>query len=832
MRRMLAHLALAIAPILTPAATPAAHTLTALAPIEIWASGLGDPRGIAVDAHGHVWVTDHARGLLLRLDGLGAARVVARGLRGPLGAAVDGAGRLLIAEETGGRVVRVSAAGAVSVVASGLDGPRWLAVAEDDTIYVSVKRGVLALRAAERPALVVHGLRDPEGLAVRDGVLYVATRGREPGHHDPILRIALAADGRARVTEHTDGTLRKPVGLALDATGAVFVAATRLVLPDDHVAGVIAKLDPTGASDVFSAGAEDPQGLAFDGDGHLYLVDRQAGRVVRFLAPGAPALDPAPAWTRAPSVTLSGRTEPEARIEAVSDQVTAEGPADRAGRFAVTLPLAANTVSRFAVRAIGHDGAGLASPAVAVAIGHDAAAPRLALDSPPSGASVRGTVAIHATAADEGSHVASLELLAAGQPLTPAVAPPLPAAAATASAAWDSTSAADGVHTLTARASDRAGNAASVSRAVTVDNTPPETRVSGPDDRPEGLRFSFVGSDNLTPADALEFAWRLDERAWSPFAPLTTTTLADLTTGTHRIEVAARDRAGNVDPTPAALTFAVAGGGLGVSILEPAPGAVVPAGTVLVRGRLDAAGDDVGVTVNGLPGWLQGAAFTALAIIDPTTTAIVATAVAPDGRTGHASIPVTVAEAPPVILLASPWNGPAPLTVRLSLPRDPGTARVELDADGDGVTDFTGDTLDEYVATYAQPGVYVARAIVTDTGGAAATATAVVQVFDGAALDGQLRAKWGAMKEALRRGDIATGVSHIVQRRRSDYETAFRLLGSSLPAIDTLLTDITLEQVRNAAALYEMRRTDDGVPKSFQVRFAIDGDGVWRLEAF
>jgi hypothetical protein len=88
------------------------------------------------------------------------------------------------------------------------------------------------------------------------------------------------------------------------------------------------------------------------------------------------------------------------------------------------------------------------------------------------------------------------------------------------------------------------------------------------------------------------------------------------------------------------------------------------------------------------------------------------------------------------------------------------------------------------------------------------------------------------MRDALRRGDIAAGVSHIVQRRRADYETAFRLLTTGLSLIDAILTDLTPVEVRNASALYEMRRTDDGLLKSFEVRFAIDGDGIWRLEAF
>src|SRR5204862_6274734 len=126
---------------------------------------------------------------VLRLDGPGPVRIVATGLRGPLGIALDNTGGLLVAEEEAGRVVHVSRDGRLSMVASGLERPRWLAVADDGPIYVSARRTanaghedpgnpgvVLSLRDGGLPALLAHGLHDPEGLALRDGVLYVATR--------------------------------------------------------------------------------------------------------------------------------------------------------------------------------------------------------------------------------------------------------------------------------------------------------------------------------------------------------------------------------------------------------------------------------------------------------------------------------------------------------------------------------------------------------------------------------------------------------------------------------------------------------------------------------
>jgi sugar lactone lactonase YvrE len=845
--RMLAHLALAIAPIVTPVTVPTPHTLTAMAPIEVWATGLGDLRGIAVDAEGRVWVTDHARGRVLRLDAAGAARVVAVGLQAPVGIAIDPSGRVLVAEEDAGRIVQITAPGTLSVVAGGLERPRWLAVAEDGTIYVSARRTsagsndaeaagpgvVLALRAGAPPVPVLHGLRDPEGLAVGDGVLYVATRGRAPGYPDAVLRLVLGAAGDGHLSEHGDGALRGPVGLALDATGTLFVTAARLALLDDQVAGVVARLAPTAGADadVFAAGADRPQGLAFDGEGNLYLAERGAGRIVRFLAPRPPQFDPLPAWTREPGLTLSGRAEPEARVEAVAGETVSHAFAGPSGVFALPVVLTREATNRFDVRALGHDGAGLASPAVAVGIVHDATPPALVLDSPPTGATVRGTVDLRATAADPGSGIAALEVLVNDRPVASAVAPPLPAPQAVLGGSWLSAAEPDGIHALAVRARDRAGNATTLGRAVIVDNTPPHAAVTGPFEAPDGLRFAFAGHDDLTPAGALEFAWRIDDGPWSPFSTAAGVSLAGLSPGAHQLEVTARDRAGN-EAAPVSVAFAAPGGALRVTILEPPAGAVATAGPLLVRGTVEPSGTEVGVTVNGTPGWLDGVAFTAVVDVESTTTSLVVAATAADGRTGSAAVPIAVTGGSGPALLASPWSGPAPLTVRWSLSRDPQTVRVELDADGDGAVDFAGESLDDHAVVYAQPGVHVARAALVDAAGIRTTASAVIRVFDGTALDGVLRARWSAMRDALRRGDVAAGVSHIVGRRRADYEAAFRLLSTSLPAIDTILTDVTPIEVRNASAIYEMRRTDDGILKSFEIRFAIDGDGIWRLEAF
>jgi hypothetical protein len=159
-------------------------------------------------------------------------------------------------------------------------------------------------------------------------------------------------------------------------------------------------------------------------------------------------------------------------------------------------------------------------------------------------------------------------------------------------------------------------------------------------------------------------------------------------------------------------------------------------------------------------------------------------------------------------------------------------ASVSLDLTGDGNADFAGPALDGERFVYPTPGLYVPTAAITDQSGGTSFANAVVQVLDLATLDALLQGKWAGMKDALRRGDIAAALSFIVESARASYEEALRTIAPSLGGIDTILTDIAGLTAQNGIAVYDAERTDDGVPLLFEVRFAVDADGIWRIQSF
>jgi len=73
------------------------------------------------------------------------------------------------------------------------------------------------------------------------------------------------------------------------------------------------------------------------------------------------------------------------------------------------------------------------------------------------------------------------------------------------------------------------------------------------------IHVSWSGYDfhGNTPADRLEYSWRLNGGTWSLYSRKTGKTFLDLARGKHTLEVRARDRDFNVDPTPAESWFLV-----------------------------------------------------------------------------------------------------------------------------------------------------------------------------------------------------------------------------------------------------------------------------------
>jgi hypothetical protein len=144
---------------------------------------------------------------------------------------------------------------------------------------------------------------------------------------------------------------------------------------------------------------------------------------------------------------------------------------------------------------------------------------------------------------------------------------------------WDSTGAADGAHTVQARAIDAAGNeAASVARTIRVDNTAPDTYIEqSPGTTGSTVSFGFFSEAE----DVAYFECSLDsgpsgtspsvdfERCSSPAE------YRNLLEGAYTFRVRAVDEAGNVDDTPAERRFKTDTTAPFASVISSGPSSVV-----------------------------------------------------------------------------------------------------------------------------------------------------------------------------------------------------------------------------------------------------------------
>jgi hypothetical protein len=308
------------------------------------------------------------------------------------------------------------------------------------------------------------------------------------------------------------------------------------------------------------------------------------------------------------------------------------------------------------------DSLGNVSTSAGVAVTIDNTAPTTAISAPASNAVVGGTVQISATASDSVG-VAKVELYADGALLGTDTSAPY-------AVSWDSTSGADGSHSLTAKAYDTAGNVrTSTAVVVKTDNTPPDAALTSPT-QGTFLQVGYSASTVLeaTASDTVGVA-KVEFYAGATLVGTDTTApyavnwyTGGVGEGTHTLTVKAYDGVGHVR-TSAGVTVTM-------DRTAPATAISAPAQSASVRGTIPVsatASDTYGVErVEFYAGdTLLGTATTAPYVVSWDTMAsanggVMLTTRAYDlsgNVTESTGRWVTVDNAAPTVAITSPANG-------------------------------------------------------------------------------------------------------------------------------------------------------------------------------
>ena len=276
--------------------------------------------GLAVDGSGNLYIADYANfrirqvspdGMIHTVAGTGefgesgdGGPATAAELCAPNGVSVDGAGNLFIAETCNiGRIRKLSPDGNITSVAgngdegdSGDGGPATSAALNPETVvvdpagilYISQQDGYLRKVSLDGQISTIGGngqfnFAGDGGQATRanlsaarsvalgqDGSLYIADtanfRVRKVSPAGAISTIAGTG-----VLGYTDLALAEPEGLAFDADGNLYIA--------DDVD--IREVSPDGSISTFFQGLNGASAVAVDGAGRLYVSDSLNNRVLK-----------------------------------------------------------------------------------------------------------------------------------------------------------------------------------------------------------------------------------------------------------------------------------------------------------------------------------------------------------------------------------------------------------------------------------------------------------------------------------------------------------------------------------------------------------------------
>lgn len=187
-------------------------------------------RGLAVDSKGNVYIAepdDHIVWKTTQGPTGTISRLAATGLRRPVGLAVDSQDDVFIADSAAGSVLEVSngSMSALSVPGLTLADPAGLAVDRQGDLWIADTSNHRVVRVnARRDQFTSFAFDLPMALAVDTHDVAYVVDGNQIWRIDAAGGKALYVGGRGALV---NASLNRPLGIAVDAGGHVFVADTR-----------------------------------------------------------------------------------------------------------------------------------------------------------------------------------------------------------------------------------------------------------------------------------------------------------------------------------------------------------------------------------------------------------------------------------------------------------------------------------------------------------------------------------------------------------------------------------------------------------------------------
>lgn len=284
------------------------------------AAKFNEPFAVAVDSSGNVFVADTNNNAIRKITPAGVVTTLAGGsgsgttdgtgtaakFHEPRGIAIDSSGTLYVADYENHMVRKVTSAGVVTTLAGGPDvsgntdgqgtaarfrSLQGIAVDSAGNVYVTEggNRDVRKISASGLVTTLASGtdkFSEPRGIAIdSNGVFYVGDYGANVVRRVSSTGVVSTYAGTAPLAGSNDGTISTvlfngPSGIAIDTAGNLYVADTlnntvRKITPAGTVTTLAGMAGRTSSVDgsATSARFEDPYAVAVDGSGNLYVAD-------------------------------------------------------------------------------------------------------------------------------------------------------------------------------------------------------------------------------------------------------------------------------------------------------------------------------------------------------------------------------------------------------------------------------------------------------------------------------------------------------------------------------------------------------------------------------